>query len=82
VEPARGRAAAGTASTINTEEIVSKQQRTRINDIALIGAELSEDEMRLAAGGDEVIEIGDCRIVFLFTDAKGGRYDGFVTNDN
>jgi hypothetical protein len=33
------------------EETMAKQQRTRIDDIATVGEELSEEQMRLAAGG-------------------------------
>ncbi|MGH2557426.1 MAG: hypothetical protein ACRDJH_00065 [Thermomicrobiales bacterium] len=30
---------------------MAKKQRTRIDDIATVGAELSEEQMRLASGG-------------------------------
>jgi hypothetical protein len=41
--------------TVKEDIIMAKQQRTRIDDIATVGAELSEEQMRLASGGLRMI---------------------------
>jgi hypothetical protein len=54
------------------------KRRTKIDDIAQVGAELGDDQMRLAAGGMRCVFIP----VYTFYPGWGYELDGYLTNDD
>jgi hypothetical protein len=63
------------------EDFVSKQRQTDIDDIAMAGAELAEEQMRLATGGVyDLFIIGDCLVAFFYT-GPNGEIEDYATSD-